>query len=554
MMTSWTRRQFLAAATAGPALATFSGEGRTTLCSSMPGIPPQLRPGADGETPLHLPSTVGGAGVRFANTPNWAREAPALFVPDTLSAGSGLLHFPHSVLLRDQIKSFHDLPALVEQAQSIGTNIVYLVDWYEGGWTKKGDYLPDPEFGGEPAFRQGLAAAHRAGGRIILYVEGLIAEKSTNIARQHGAEWSIIGKNNQPIENPFPGNWKMCPATAGWASHLEDVSRRVAAYGADGIYWDDWGDPEEYACHSSAHHHPIGQTQVYDNGQIAIARRVRAALEAGRPDGAIMVTEGNFRQPLFEFVDGSLSWSMSYFMTRWAWNSQGGTDTFVPCFSLDDWNQAVAVGAKLACPLQFLSPPPGQSAVAFLDGELAKWNPERGKVITPSIVWGLNKWRNAGLILGLRVPGLGDIGAFPLAMGGEAPRDFLEELRPRAAAIDSALDRRQAPAATAYLKALLTARGSLARLIDHGSSVEQVGPRQNPAAGHVPPGAAAWRFTGANGIALTTVNVADEPCQVAFPNVSGTWRDAVTGEEFVARGGTLTVSVPAHRARLLHSS
>jgi hypothetical protein len=151
------------------------------------------------------------------------------------------------------------------------------------------------------------------------------------------------------------------------------------------------------------------------------------------------------------------------------------------------------------------------------------------------------------------MPGFGDIGAFPLAMGSEAPRDFLEELRPRAAAIDSAFDRRQAPAATAYLKALLTARGSLARLIDHGSSEEQVSPRQNPAASHVPPSAAAWRFTGANGIALTTVNVADEPCQVAFPNVSGTWRDAVAGEEFVARGGTLTVSVPAHRARLLHS-
>jgi hypothetical protein len=151
------------------------------------------------------------------------------------------------------------------------------------------------------------------------------------------------------------------------------------------------------------------------------------------------------------------------------------------------------------------------------------------------------------------MPALSDIGAFPLAMGGEAPGVFLEGLRPRAGALDSTFNGKSAPPATGYLKTLLTARSELSKIIDHGSSVGQVSPRQNPAAAHGAPSAGAWRFTGANGIALTAVNVADEPCQIAFQNVPGTWRDAVTGDECTARGGTLTVMVPAHRARLLHS-
>jgi hypothetical protein len=149
------------------------------------------------------------------------------------------------------------------------------------------------------------------------------------------------------------------------------------------------------------------------------------------------------------------------------------------------------------------------------------------------------------------MPGFGDLAArmpgndspIPAINSPEAVRQLLEGLRTRAAAIDAALAGRAAPSPASYIKTLLTARRNMARLIDHGSSVAQV----NSGSAR----AAAWRFTSATGMALTAVNVDDEPCQVAFPNAAGTWRDAVTGEEFTARGGKLTVMVPAHRVRLL---
>jgi hypothetical protein len=139
-------------------------------------------------------------------------------------------------------------------------------------------------------------------------------------------------------------------------------------------------------------------------------------------------------------------------------------------------------------------------------------------------------------------------------LGGEAAfRDgiaaallaVLEELRPTAAAIDAALAGRAAPAATAYLKTLLTARRNLAKFIDHGSSVAPV--RSDF------PRAAAWRFTGTNGMALTAVSVSDESRPIVFPNAPGTWQDGITGDVFTAQGNRLTVTVPAHGIRLLHA-
>ncbi|HSP62285.1 MAG TPA: hypothetical protein VLQ90_04815, partial [Pyrinomonadaceae bacterium] len=167
------------------------------------------------------------------------------------------------------------------------------------------------------------------------------------------------------------------------------------------------------------------------------------------------------------------------------------------------------------------------------------------------VLWGLHRWRNAGLILGLQMPSFGDLEPaiakieppLPMMKTAAEQRKLIEGLRPRAVCIDTAMRNKTPPSAADYLKTLLTARRELARIVDHGSSVARVNSGSAQAA--------AWRFTSANGVALTAVNVADDSCQITFPVAPGTWTDAVTGVEFTARGGALSVSVPAHRVRLL---
>lgn len=506
--------------------------------------------------PIYLPPSSGGAmGKPFANTPEWARNEPGVFAPlETSDGGAGLLWFPDAGAISYGLHDFSGpvTQKLIDEAKSIGLNVIYLTSWFNG---HEGDYKP------KPGLQEAIAAIHNAGGRVILRIEGLLARHNSQIGgdpadpNSNGNKWSILGPDLKPLPNPYPTAFKMCQASAGWAGYLEGLARTIAGYGADGIYFDDWGDREVYACHSTKHGHVPGDAAAYNNGQIAIAKAVRAVLEAARPDGAIILTEGTAdqRKGLTEYVDGALEYGMYSFVTRWLWDAQGQIDTLVPGYSVDHWNQICAIGAKVICPFQYLQPPPGSSAASFLDKSMAAGVPqEHPKLVqfTMTVMWGLHRWRNAGLILGLQMPSFGDLEPAiamiepPLPIKQPAAQQkLLEGLRPRAVCIDTALAGRTAPSAANYLKTLLAGRRRVARILDHGSTVTPVSSGS--------PQAAAWRFNSANGVALSAVNVADAPHLITFPAAAGKWTDAVTGVEFVAKGSTLTVSVPAHRVRLL---
>jgi hypothetical protein len=476
-----------------------------------------------------------------------------------------MLDFPLITFLSSLIKHFRDLPSLLDQARSLGTSTIYLVDWFEGKpgarpfnyWMNKGDYIPRLDMGGDAALKDAISALHAQGGRVILYVEGFIINKDSNVGTTHGAQWSIMGPKGPP-EQPYPGTWKPCPGAEGWLAYVEGVARRIGGYGADGIFFDSQGFQKDWKCMSRKHGHPPGDPEVFNNGCANLVRRARAALREGNSE-AIIFTEGPKMMRLFEHTDGSLEWGIDTFVSRWLWDDQGKTDTITSSYSLDDWNQILAIGAKLGCGSQFLLTPPSSSAQEFL-GEFFKNDLPEKRVdlehIAHHAFWGLHAWRNAGLMLGLTMPGLDDIlpryweqmEGVPdpfkrLYSDSETLRGVLEGLRPRAAAIDNTLAGRKAPAAAEYVKALLTARQKLAPLVDHGSSVELV---RTPF-----PEAAGWRFTSNKGMALTAINVSDAPRVVNFPNTSGTWQDGVSGDVLAAQNKTLTVPVPAHRVQLL---
>ncbi len=310
-----TRRQFLAGAIAGAAHAAYSKAG-----------PPEHERGhqpavEDPEKPkLFLPTTNGhSAGVKFANSPDWVRNAPGWFLPSTVSAGCCFLSIP-TALLPGSIRSFRELPKLLERASSLGTECVYIVDWYEGGWASKGDYVPRADLGGEAALKDGISALHARGGRVMFYVEGFIIGKETRVGKEHGRQWSILLPDGPP-ENPYPGNWKLCPRAQGWVGYIEGVARRIGQYGADGIFIDSYGFQRDWKCVSKAHGHPLGDAEVFNRGCVELVRRARSALRDGNPDAVILV-EGPNMERLFEYADGSLDWGIQSLVTRWLWNAQ----------------------------------------------------------------------------------------------------------------------------------------------------------------------------------------------------------------------------------------
>ena len=564
------RRTFLSGLVASNVAAAYGQIAGPPRANNRPPGAPKRQPApiqVPQDPKLWLPGSLGaGSSVTFQNSPDWLRNTPGWYIPSTVSAGACMLQFPLITFLSNLIHDFRELPSLLEQAKSLGTSTIYLVDWFEGNaraapinyWMYKGDYIPRADMGGPAALKAGISAVHAQGGRIIFYVEGFIIMQTTRVGSGEAAAWSIIGPKGPPAE-PYPGNWKLCPGAEGWLAYIEGVARRIGEYGADGIFLDSQGFQKDWKCLSKKHGHKPGRPEVFNNGCTNLVRRVRAALRQGNPEGIVFI-EGPTMPRLFRFADGSLDWGIDTLAKRWLWDDQGKTDTLTSGYSLDDWNQIVAIGAKLACGSQFLKPPPGSSAQAFLGQFLKSELPEKPVDllhVAQHASWGLHAWRNAGLILGLHMPGLDDFIPRQDEATDRMPNPFrhsysnrgtlhaaLEGLRPRAAAIDEALAGKQAPSPAGYVKALLTARQELAPFIDHGSSVELV---RTPF-----PRVAGWRFTSNQGAALTAVSVADAPRDVSFPNTPGTWKDALSGEVFTARNKTLMVSVPPHRVRLLH--
>jgi Domain of unknown function (DUF6259) len=520
------------------------------------------------EPKLWLPSRHDETAVKFPDSPDWLRNSPGWYIPSTVSAGACMLQFPEISFLSNLIHHFRELPTLLDQAKSLGTTMLYLVEWYEGMgrspasnyWINKGDYLPRADMGGENALKQGISAVHAQGGHVVLYVEGFIIFQDSRIGQEHGSDWSMIGPKGL-LQQPYPGYWKPCPGVEAWLAYLEAVARRIGSYGVDGIFLDSEGFQKDWKCLSRRHGHKPGRPEVFNNGSTNLVRRVRAGLREGNPEGIVFI-EGPTVPRLFHYADGSLDWGIDTLSKRWLWDRQGQTDTLTSGYSLDDWNQIVAIGAKLGCGGQFLKNAPGPSAQDFLAQILQKALPEDQtdlKHVAHHAFWGLHAWRNAGLILGLNMPGLEDVNPRYFEASEHVPNTFarvyanrttlegvLQGLRPRAKAIDEALAGKKAPAPAEYVKALLTARAKLAPFIDHQSSVELM---RTPF-----PKVAGYRYSASRGTALTAVSVADVPREIRFADITGTWKDAVTGETFTARKNELTLPIPPHRARLLHAS
>ena len=93
-----------------------------------------------------------------ADVPDWWRNTDSFYCPCANSgAGSSLLHYI-SPMLRDKIASFDELPKLLDEARQMGSDVVYLVDYWQGGYENKGDYEPYAELGGADDLGDALRA------------------------------------------------------------------------------------------------------------------------------------------------------------------------------------------------------------------------------------------------------------------------------------------------------------------------------------------------------------------------------------------------------------
>jgi hypothetical protein len=277
----------------------------------LPGLAIGVFPRGDRHTAVDYYVAKNRPNWSFPQIPAWFRDEGAIYSISGGGAGGIYLNLPVKPGRMISLKSFEDLPIFLTEAPALGSNDVYLVDYWEGvpgeagaTYANKGDYVPRTDLGGAAAFTDGIRKIHQQGGRVILHVEPFIIYQASQIGQQNGSAWEghdLLGA----FDRWYPGNYKMVAPFVPWQDNLVSVAQRlVRDYGADGIFLDSYGWQMNWQVAvgaSSKYYSP----QEYNLGVLQLTTRIRSAIRTINPEAAVMgeTTAG----PLVHVWDGGLS-------------------------------------------------------------------------------------------------------------------------------------------------------------------------------------------------------------------------------------------------------
>jgi hypothetical protein len=302
---------------------------------------------------------------RFPETPAWLKEAGALYACSG-EGGGGIFQVHPTVTLKDRIGSFNNLTQLLDEAKQLGTNVIYLYDYWEGAeegpwppYWNKGDYIPRADMGGSEAFKAGVASLHAQGGRVILYVEPFIVYHYSQIGESKGSVWSGRGQRGDLYAH-YPDNYSMCASFRPWQDYVANVAQRlVEEYGADGVYLDSYGWQWNWPCFT-LEGGELASASEWNQGVLDLIDRVRTAIQAIDPE-AVVLTE-SLNGLLVQHVDGGLDASFA-----WQSDMNGGQILASPTRygmpqanfysngrNLNQLNQVYAAGFSLALSYHWL--------------------------------------------------------------------------------------------------------------------------------------------------------------------------------------------------------
>jgi hypothetical protein len=294
---------------------------------------------------------------RAVESPPWWKQTRAIYASFDLSgAGGPLMKFP-SQDIKERLRTFHNLPVLLQEARRLGCNCIYLISYWQPDYAgNKGDYEIRTDLGGPEAFKDGIAKIHSQGGRIILYLEAFIITRTSKVGQAHGMDWCMKDASGNP--QTYYGNPKyylMWPAEgSGWTEYICGVAERlVRDYGVDGFHLDSYGLQWDLKDYEPKH------TGSFNNGAINLVRTMRQRIQKVNPDAIIML-EGCEHTELLDVCDGgqieSAAWQYSpvKVLNEKPWVSQCKYKAFTSHYSMEQMDKILEMGYNLSlCPWWF---------------------------------------------------------------------------------------------------------------------------------------------------------------------------------------------------------
>lgn len=253
-----------------------------------------------------------------AGIPAWLLEAGAVYSARREGTGGTYQAFPENGSMLTRISHYDEMDKLLEEANSFGTDVVLLVDWYEVADTSgldadlaskikkmpywnKGDYVPRSDMGGEEAFRNGIAKVHEQGGKVMVYVEPFIIFHFSNIGRTIGFRWgahNVMGA----LDDSYALCYTMVAAYDKWQDYIVGVCEKlVQEYDVDGIFLDSLGWQWNRLYYTRADEE-IYSYEEYNQGFLELNNRVREAIRKIKPDAVVLSESAG--GPLPAYNDG----------------------------------------------------------------------------------------------------------------------------------------------------------------------------------------------------------------------------------------------------------
>lgn len=208
------------------------------------------------------------------------------------------------------IHRFTDIPLIYEKGQKLfKAHHLFLASWNRSGFDRDyPEFQPDMELGTPLSLAHACQKVKDEKGLVTFYINSRIFHLQSDFFKTLGREWSIKKIDGEMyIEKYGPETFAVnCPSNDAWKNYIADTAEwMVRVYGADGIYLDQLGSAEPFACYDRSHSHT--QNGLFNQGYLQLLRAISKRLAAiERPTFLMIENCGDLYSAQ---VWGSLTWN-----------------------------------------------------------------------------------------------------------------------------------------------------------------------------------------------------------------------------------------------------
>lgn len=208
------------------------------------------------------------------------------------------------------VHRFTDIPHIYEKGQTLfGARHLFLASWNRGGFDRDyPEFQPDMELGTPLSLARACQQVREKDGLVTFYINSRIFHLQSAFFEKLGRRWGIKKPDGELyIEQYGPETFTVnCPSNDAWKNYIADTAEwMVRSYHANGIYLDQLGSAEPFACYDAAHSH--AQSGLFNQGYLAVLRDVRERLK--RIDAQAFLMIENCGDLYSSQVWGSLTWN-----------------------------------------------------------------------------------------------------------------------------------------------------------------------------------------------------------------------------------------------------